>query len=93
MLHELIGCAGKLHKAKNVKPGLSDVETTQTITITYSVRMKVKEMCPWLNPFVKREMTEFEGETTQETRRTNREVEWSSYKRQRNNHCGLIKKS
>ena len=41
----------------------------QTMAITYSVKKVNERLCPWLTALLKREMTEFEGENTLETRR------------------------
>ena len=48
-------------------------------------------LCPWLTQDVKREMNLRDG-LLRKTRRTGREVDWSSYKRQRNRVSGLVQK-
>ena len=56
------------------------------------IEKKVKgRLCPWLTQEVKREMNLRDG-LLRKARRTNCELDWSSYKRQRNRVTGLIKK-
>ena len=57
------------------------------------IEKKVKgRSCPWLTSFVKKEMN-LRDKLLKKTRRTRCEVDWSSYKRQRNRVTGLIKNS
>ena len=56
------------------------------------ITKKVKgRSCPWLTSDVKREMN-VRDQFLRKARRTNREVDWSSYKCQRNRVTGLVKK-
>ena len=56
------------------------------------IRKKVKgRLVPWLTPEVKREMNT-RDKLLRKARHTNREIDWSSYKRQRNRVTNLVKK-
>ena len=56
------------------------------------ISKKVKgRLCPWLTQDVKREMNLRDG-LLRKARQTNRENDWSSYKRQRNRVSALVKK-
>ena len=48
-------------------------------------------LCPWLSSEVKREMN-LRDQLLRKTRRTNREIDWSSYKWQHNKVNSLVKK-
>lgn len=55
------------------------------------IEKKVKgRLRPWLTPYVKREMN-LRDKMLRKARRTSCEVDWSSYKQQRNRVTGLIK--
>ena len=56
------------------------------------ISKKVKgRLCPWLTPDVRKEMNLRDG-LLRKARPTNQEIDWSSYKRQRNRVSGLVKK-
>ena len=56
------------------------------------ITKKVKgRLCPWLTPNVKKEMN-FRDSLLRKARRSNQEIDWSSYKRQHNRVSGLLKK-
>ena len=55
------------------------------------ITKKIKgSLCPWLTQDVKREMN-LRDRLLRKARRTNRELDWSSYKRQRNRVSRLVK--
>ena len=68
----------KLHDAKMSTRGYLKSKLCKLWPSTVLCKKSPERFCPLLTPLVKLEMTEFEGENTQETRRTNREVKWPS---------------
>lgn len=57
--------------------------------LTIKKRIKGK-LCPWLTQKVKQEMNT-KDQLLRKARKTNREIDWSSYKRQRNKVNGMVK--
>lgn len=56
-----------------------------------AIKKRIKgKLCPWLTQKVKQEMNT-KDQLLRKARKTNREIDWSSYKRQRNKVNGMVK--